>query len=430
MIKESKHQHGALLAELIERVRRPIWTMFVLILLIIAGGLRVSSVLADPPACTSPGTPQGAQECDQFAPVCATSRCNANGFCEFEPKGAPDCPCYEDQEGDQGQYSILSKCTTSGKGKCKIVANDKTAWECKPRDCPAGATTCASSGNATQVCDDIQGFWRDPVSCSSPDRPICQGGSCVACNDGAQRCSLDATSAQKCVNGQWQTQVCASGSCKDGLCTECAIEGAKECSLDSTGVRECRNGHWVPTQSCAPDTCSNAQCICTQNGLACASGTARSVCENGNRVAEACGPNENCVNNNCQCINGSKMCSLDSKSVLECVNGQWQTRVCASGDTCSNGECKCTQDGTACASTKSRSVCSNGTRVAVACPSNQVCENNVCQRQQCPAGQQTCWDWRCCDGTCCGQRGCCPPDMVCCGTFCADNSNQCGGSPR
>jgi len=79
-------------------------------------------------------------------------------------------------------------------------------------------------------------------------------------------------------------------------------EGAKVCSQDRKSVRECRNGQWQTTQRCARDFCFGGECICTQDGTACATITARSVCSNGTRVEEKCSANQLCANNVCQTL--------------------------------------------------------------------------------------------------------------------------------
>jgi hypothetical protein len=80
-------------------------------------------------------------------------------------------------------------------------------------------------------------------------------------------------------------------------------EGTRMCSLDLTSELLCSQGQWQ-TQRCATvsgDRCANDACTCTQDGVVCASATARSECMNGRREPKWCGLNKECANNTCQC---------------------------------------------------------------------------------------------------------------------------------
>ncbi len=168
-------------------------------------------------------------------------------------------------------------------------------------------------------------------------------------------------------------ETCSNGVCSSTCTNECPSAGAKECvgSYPQAGWRECKEANdgdscldWVVHNCSSSEKCENAACVpyckdeCAPTGSKRCSGDGYQVCGNhdGDTCLEwsqvtSCAPNS-CTNGECvaTCTNecssaGTRVCSgttgyqtcgnYDSDSCLDLSN----VTNCGTGQTCQNGQC-------------------------------------------------------------------------------------------
>lgn len=223
----------------------------------------------------------------------------------------------------------------------------------------------------------------------------CDSGECV-CDDSAgyQQCD------DECVDIDSHPDHC--GGCNTS-CSDIEVCDGGECSEDcGTGLTDC-DGACVDVTS-DRDHCGSC-------GTSCSSYGADSICHESSCVAcvgaDDCGPDEICVNNDCQC-------ETPSCDGVECgeVSNACTTESCGEcgdGESCLNNECvECTSDD----GCESWQVC-NSSGTCVDCITDDDCSGTcgICQNYTCEPDSTKCAAGEvCCEAslTCEDEDGMCP----------------------
>ncbi|HKP59048.1 MAG TPA: hypothetical protein VJV78_20140 [Polyangiales bacterium] len=162
-------------------------------------------------------------------------------------------------------------------GKC-VSDNDVDTCGDRCTPCPAGPTgsqpTC-NNGVCSSSCSGNTRACTNPAGCFANDDDHC-GASCAACTGG------------KTCNGT--ACVCPNGEC-NGVCVD---------------TRSDKNNCGQCGKQC--DSCSNGNCSCGANELACDSGCVPNDAKNCGRCDRACAPGVACIDGNCGCSGNQELC--------------------------------------------------------------------------------------------------------------------------
>lgn len=360
-------------------------------------------------------------DCEDDNP-CSLDVCNANGFCEYQPKcGGAEPRCCD---GECGQCCLDSDCPAIN--DCMIPRCFDGFCTNTPGPCEAEDEYCGPNGcmlrETCEVDDDCAD--EDPCSADTCVNGLCEHPACpdaaasLCCPGGCAACCSDSQCAAANTD-PCKKSTCESGECvSDGLCPD----GSMCCP--SAGETSATCG-----ECCGPEDCDDDGVACTDTvcrGGECGHEPDSDKCESG----ETCHPLEGCMSGACQdpsqcaapgiceqvdCHDG--VCRYDD---LSCSNG---TSCCEEGPLkgtcqacCSNPDCQdnstaincCQDDGQChecCSDLDCQGVVANfASGGAIGIP--RPCATSACDpaTRKCVAAELTCPDGESCcpDGYCSG----------------------------
>jgi hypothetical protein len=272
----------------------------------------------------------GEAQCDGNA----VRTCELSGGCTVLSAPAP-CAGSEVCSGGKCVASCTDQCTDGAKQcsglqlqACAVQANGCTDWSA-PTGCPVNqactagvcALTCTDTcstpgakqcaGNGTQTCQ-LQGNgclgWSATAAC--PQDQTCSAGACIACVDGAKRCSVNGN-AETCAGDTWtQTQACALG-CNAGACIDAVTctPGTHQCKGNAVEICNGSGTAYLYSQTCAV-ACSGGLCTgaCTPDDKRCNGAKVEQCNSDGTAwtTAESCST---------YCDDSTRTCALSSLTV-------------------------------------------------------------------------------------------------------------------
>ncbi len=285
--------------------------------------------------------------------VCSGGTCGASCTSQCQ-LGATYCSgagfrtCIGGASGCNDWSPTVTACmngTVCSGGACVAACTDR---------CAPGATQC--SGTGVQSCElKATGCrdWSDPVPCGGGK--VCSGGNCVtSCTDqcaaGDKRCvgtdSLQTCDVQASGCRDWSlAQLCpGGGTCSGAMCIACT-NGAKRCSAIGD-IEECVNGAWSQVASCAFG-CSGGMCIntvnCTPGAYRC-NGNAVEIC---NSAGSAWLWSSNCTvacsNGLCTggCTPGARRCNGSNVETCDPTGTTWATSAMCGATGCDAASSSC-----------------------------------------------------------------------------------------
>ncbi len=384
-----------------------------------SGLCQACNVAGSAGACTS--IPNGQDPANE----CASGACNGAALCKL----------------DNGQACAAGSACLSTTCVDGVCCNALCSGTCQACNVAGSTGTCSSIANG-----------QDPAS-------ECSGA--VSCN-GAGACGYFANGASCSLGAE-----CTSGNCVDGVCCNTACSGTCQACNVAGSVGACSSiaSGQDPANECANGACSGAGTCKSDNGQACAAGSA---CLSGNCIdgvccnttcsgtCQACNvagsvgtcsnipfgqdPANECVGlvfcsmGACAPLGGGSICSQNA----ECASGNCVDGVCcntACGGTCQ--ACNLAGSNGTCTNIPANSDPSNECNGATNCNGAGAC-SLLAQGSACGAAGECstgfCVDGFCCNSACTGLCKSCSGaynlngDGICGNIECADPQNECSGA--